>query len=147
MWKLWLPLVWGFGVWLAGNLMYMRAMVQIHIFHKTPLNHAVFLVFALTPWAVVCHFETVLGAIIVGFFFLFYSLMLFAELWPLREDLTDVKHHAWGSIAGLVAVMVSLWAMEGGGVGRRIHWDGDWNEDDITTWGFATVSGYAHRKM
>ena len=32
-----------------------------------------------------------------------------SQLWPIREDFTDVKHHAWGSIFGLGSLILALY--------------------------------------
>ena len=113
LWHLWLPLVAGCGVWLASNLVYLRAMAQIHIFHHVPLVALILFVVLLWPWAVVAWIGSPFGALILGAIFLAYTLLLFAELWPIRKDFVDVTHHAWGSILGLALMVIQLFLING----------------------------------
>jgi hypothetical protein len=79
--------------------------------------------------------DKVLIGLFVGIFCAFYLIMLFAELWPIRKDMVDVKHHFWGSLAGLCVVVVSMWVVEGGSIGRSI----DWEAETCTPWVAATI--------
>ena len=126
-WQFWYTLVLGLGLWLASNLGYLRSMAQIHIFHRVPLAFLVKLGVMLLPWAVASVVGSPFLALGLGIAYLFYTSMLFAELWPMRDDFLDVKHHAWGCIAAIVNVMGQIWIVQGGRVGRRIDWDLDWD--------------------
>ena len=142
-WQLWYPLVFGFGLWLASNLAYLRSMAQIHIFHTVPLAFIALLLFLLGPWVVASWIGSPIAALILGVVFLLYSAMIYSELWPIRTDFLDVKHHAWGCICGIVNVLVQIWAVNGGRIGRRIDWDLEWDHESVTPAGLAVANAFA----
>ena len=45
-------IVGGFGLWFSSNLMYLRSMAQIHMFHNPPLAFPLMLLVCLSPWLV-----------------------------------------------------------------------------------------------
>eukprot|EP01043_Picozoa_sp_COSAG02_P052518 COSAG02_NODE_5670_length_4141_cov_14.390648_2_plen_923_part_00 len=121
-WQFWYTLVFGFGLWLASNLGYLRSMIQIHICHKIPLAFIALAIFMLAPWILASWVGSPFLALGLAIAYLLYTAMLYAELWPIRAEFLDVKHHAWGCIAAIVNVMFQIWIVQGGRVGRRIDW-------------------------
>ena len=97
---LWLPLAAGFGLWLSANLVYLRAMVSIHIFVKTPLNAPLMIAAGLCPWLAVCATGSYVGTVAVCVLGLLYVVLLLWQLWPIRRDLTDALPHAVFCVLG-----------------------------------------------
>lgn len=139
-WQFWYTLVFGFGLWLASNLGYLRSMIQIHISHKLPLAFIALAIFLLAPWMIASWVGSPFLALGLAIAYLLYTCMLYAELWPIRTDFLDVKHHAWGCIAAIVNVMGQIWIVQGGRVGRRIDWDLDWDFKAVVPATLATVN-------
>eukprot|EP01047_Picozoa_sp_COSAG01_P049475 COSAG01_NODE_4908_length_4635_cov_2.867725_4_plen_335_part_00 len=117
LWQLWIPIVCGFGLWLASTLVYLRAMVQIHIFHVVPLHSTLHICFALAPWctaAITASNMVALTTIVLSWF---YILLLATQIWPLRHDLRDVVAHAFCAAAAGAVASHTLWVVQGGKVG------------------------------
>jgi hypothetical protein len=139
-WQFWYTLVFGFGLWLASNLGYLRSMIQIHIYHKLPLAFIALAIFLLAPWILASLVGSPFLALGMAIAYLLYTAMLYAELWPIRSEFLDVKHHAWGCIAAIINVLFQIWIVQGGRVGRRIDWDLDWDFKAVVPATLATVN-------
>eukprot|EP01047_Picozoa_sp_COSAG01_P092938 COSAG01_NODE_24185_length_787_cov_1.616279_1_plen_180_part_10 len=57
-WQFWLGLVAGFGTWLSCNLVYLRAMVSVHVFSRIPLVFGLQFVVAMVPWVLVARYRS-----------------------------------------------------------------------------------------
>lgn len=105
-WGAWLPFVAGFGLWLTANVMHLRAMVKIHIFHDIPpafFPHMC--VVGLTPWAGAALFEKGLIATITCLIALVYIITELAQVWQLRDDVDVVE----STVATIVGLSCMLW--------------------------------------
>ena len=142
-WQFWYTLVFGFGLWLASNLSYLRSLIRIHIRHKLPFAFIALAIFMLAPWMLASWLGSPFLALGLGFAYLVYAAMLYAELWPIRADFLDVKHHVWGCSAAIINVMFQIWIVQGGRVGRRIDWDLDWDFEAVVPATLATVNALA----
>lgn len=90
----WLPLSGGFGLWLSANVVYLRAMVSVHIFVKIPRQALIMILVGLIPWLGICATGSYIGTIAVCLLSMLYVFMLLSQLWPIRKDLTDAFPHA-----------------------------------------------------
>jgi cysteine-rich repeat protein len=74
LWQLYLPLVCGFGLWLGANLIYIRAMVMVHINVTVPLHSLLLLPLALVPWVLASAFRSMLVTMLTCLLAIFYCV-------------------------------------------------------------------------
>ena len=118
LWQLYLPLTCGFAVWLSSSLVYLRAMVQIHIFYAVPLHFFFLLLIGIAPWCLACFFESTLLVLLISVLCFFYSCTLTMQLWVIRDELQDVISHGFGCMAGVLNILHSVWIVNSGEIGR-----------------------------
>ena len=97
----WMSLVPGFGIWVACNLIYMRTMVQVHVFSRIPLIFPLQLIIALAPWIVVTHLQSNPGLAGVCGFLALHTFSLAWQLCKIWRDLLDVLPNLVGCFIGL----------------------------------------------
>ena len=142
MYKLWLPLVYGAGVWLASSIAYLRTMVKVHIFHTVPMIFPILLGLGLAPWILAAAMEKYWMAMFASVVCFLYTFTLNAQLHPLRHELPDAPAHAYGCMAGLIVIMVQLFVVQGNSVTASLSAESsaDSNGSDATSTLFCSLA-------
>jgi hypothetical protein len=112
-WGSWSVFVCGFGLWMTSNVVHLRAMVKIHIFHEIPMAFFPhWCMIGLLPWILLSIGASIdlfgqltefIGMIMCVWSIL-YVLLHLTQVWQLREDL-DVVESAVTTILGAVVMI------------------------------------------